>query len=273
MTNLKILLTVIGTLGVYTFVANIIPQVQSAVPREVVLTAETTPEELVAIGEELFAGIGGCTACHGLGTRAPDLLGVVGSACETRVPGQSCKEYLWASLNSPLDYIVEGFQPIMLDQSRTLSQAQLWSLVAFLEDQGGTVTVNADDFASALTADAATLAAAPPGGDVAAGDPGSINVPDLFNSYGCLACHSYQGNGGQVGPPMEDAAGRDREYILRAIIDPNADVAEGFEAFAGTMPPTFAQMISPAELEALVDFLVGGGEGEDGDGGDGGDGE
>ena len=103
MTNLKILLTIIGTLGVYTLVANIIPQVQSAVPREIVLTAETTPEELVAIGEELFVGVGGCTACHGLGTRAPDLVGVAGSVCEVRVPGQICKDYLWASLTSPLD--------------------------------------------------------------------------------------------------------------------------------------------------------------------------
>ena len=265
MTNLKILLTVLGTLAVYTLVANIIPQVQSAVPEEVVLTAETTPEELVAIGEELYAGVGGCTACHGLGTRAPDLVGVAGTACETRVPGQSCKEYLWSSLTAPLDYIVDGFQPIMLDQSRLLSQAQLWALVAFLESQGGEVTVTPDDFAAALTADAQATET-PAGGQTAEADPTSIDVPALFNSYGCVACHSYQGVGAQLGPPFEDAAGKDREYILRGITDPSADTAPGFEAFAGTMPPTFAQMMSPAELEALVDFLVGGGsdDGEDG---------
>lgn len=268
MTNLKILLTVVGTLAVYTLVANIIPQVQSAVPEEVVLTAETTPEELVAIGEELYAGVGGCTACHGLGTRAPDLVGVAGSVCATRVPGLTCKEYLWSSLTTPLDYIVEGFQPIMLDQSRLLSQAQLWALVAFLESQGGEVTVTPDDFAAALTADAETPAQPAGGGETAEVDPSSIDVPALFNSYGCLACHSYQGVGGQVGPPFENAAGKDREYILRGITDPNAEIAEGFEAFAGTMPPTFSQMMSPAELEAVVDFLVGGGEG--GAGSDGG---
>ena len=73
-----------------------------------------------------------------------------------------------------------------------------------------------------------------------------------------------------MGPPFEDAAGKDRDYILRGITDPNADIAEGFEAFAGTMPPTFAQMMSPAELEAVVDFLVAGGSGGGEDGSDGG---
>ncbi|MYL07040.1 MAG: cytochrome c, partial [Gemmatimonadales bacterium] len=153
MTNLKILFTVVATLAVFTFVANVIPQVQSAVPREIVLSADMPPEELAAIGEEIYAGAGGCTACHGLGTRAPDLLGVVGGACATRVPGQSCKDYLWESLVNPTAYIVEGFDPIMIDQSIVSSQAELWTLVAFLESQGGEITVNADDFAAALAAD------------------------------------------------------------------------------------------------------------------------
>ena len=154
MTNLKILFTVVATLAVFTFVANVIPQVQSAVPEEIVLSADMPPEELAAIGEDIYAGVGGCTACHGLGTRAPDIVGVAGTVCATRVAGQSCKDYLWESLVSPLSYIVEGFEPIMLDQSRILSQAELWTLVAFLEAQGGEITVNADDFAAALVGQA-----------------------------------------------------------------------------------------------------------------------
>jgi len=152
MTNLKILLTVVGTLAVFTFVANVIPQVQSAVPEVIVLRADMAPEELATIGESIYQGVGGCTACHGLGTRAPDLLGVVGSTCVSRQEGMSCKDYLWESLVNPLAYVVEGFQPIMVDQSRTLSQPELWTLVAFLESQGGEITVDADDFAAALAA-------------------------------------------------------------------------------------------------------------------------
>lgn len=266
MTNLKILLTVIGTLAVYTLVANIIPQVRSAVPEEVVLTAETTPEELVAIGEELYAGVGGCTACHGLGTRAPDIVGVAGSVCETRVEGMGCKEYLWESLTDPAAHIVEGFQPIMLDQSRLLGAGELWALVAYLQEQGGTVTVTADDFAAALEAGAGPAAGPETGVGMAGGE---VDPRQVIEANACIACHSLGGSGAQLAPAFETLAGRDAEYIRRSILDPNAEIAEGFEAFAGTMPPTYGQLLSEAEIEALVEFLQAGAT-DAGDGGTGG---
>lgn len=262
-TNLKILLTVVGTLGVYTLVANAIPQVQSAVPEELTIGPDVTPEELAAIGEELYAGIGGCTACHGLGTRAPDLVGVAGTVCESRVPDRSCKEYLHESLVDPTAYVVEGFQPIMLDQSRTLSEPQLWALVAFLESQGGTVTVTADDIGEMAPA-GETPAAVESGQEAQEADPEA-----LLTTYGCVACHAIGGQGAAVGPPVESMRGKDAEYIRRGIVEPNADTAQGFEAFAGTMPPTFGTVIPEAEIDALVRFLTGedGGEAPD-DGGD-----
>lgn len=262
-TNLKILLTVVGTLGVYTLVANAIPQVQSAVPEELTIGPDVTGEELAAIGEEIFNGVGGCTACHGLGTRAPDLLGVVGTHCATRKPELSCKEYLHESLVDPTAYVVEGFQPIMLDQSRTLSGPQLWALVAFLESQGGTIDVTADDIGD-LSAPAGAPAAAPATGQEAQ----EVDPTQLIATYGCIACHSLDGQGGQVGPAFETMRGKDTAYIRRGIVNPNADTAQGFEAFAGTMPPTFGTVIPEAELDALVRFLTG----EGGDGGDDGDG-
>lgn len=258
-TNLKILLTVVGTLGVYTLVANAIPQVQSAVPEELTIGSDVTPEELAAIGEEIYAGVGGCTACHGLGTRAPDLLGVVGANCATRKPELSCKEYLHESLVDPTAYVVEGFQPIMLDQSRTLSEPQLWALVAFLEGQGGTVTVTADDIGEMAPA-------AEPSAPTAAGQEAQeVDPQALLTTYGCVACHSIGGQGAQVGPPIESMRGKEAEYIRRGIVEPNADTAQGFEAFAGTMPPTFGQVIPEAELETLVRFLTGA-DGDDGGG-------
>ena len=272
MTNLKILLTVIGTLAVYTLVANIIPQVQSAVAEELVLTADTSPEDLVAMGEELFNGAGGCTACHGLGTRAPDLLGSIGTRCATRVPGEDCKTYLWESLTNPTAYVVEGFQPIMLNQSMLLSDAQLWTLVAFLESQGGEVTVTADDFASALTAKE------PPGPGGAEAEAGSgaattaetgqeVDPKKLIDTYGCLACHSLEGKGQQIGPAFETLKGKSLEYVRRSIVDPNADTAPGFEAFSGTMPPMFGTLMAPEEIDAVARLLAGGGEGGGDDGG------
>ncbi|MFQ5679691.1 MAG: c-type cytochrome [Gemmatimonadota bacterium] len=261
-TNLKILLTVIGTLAAYTGVANMIPQLESSVPEAVEVGADVTPEELVSIGQELFEGAGGCTACHGLGTRAPDLLGVAGTVCETRRPDLGCKEYLHESLVDPAAYVVEGFNPIMPAMSRTLSPRQIWALVAFLESQGGTVDVSAADLSSA---EPAAAAGAPTGGAAAAGDVGG-GVQDaasgdpraLIQSLGCVACHRLDGEGGEVGPPFEDLAGREPEFIRRSILLPNADTAEGYEAFVGTMPPNFGERMTAAQLEALVQFLAGG---------------
>lgn len=255
-TNLAIVLTVLGTLGVYTAVANIIPQVESEVPEELVLSAEATPEELVAAGEELYAGAGGCTACHGLGTRAPDLLGVVGSVCEERVPGQSCEEYLHESLVEPQAYVVEGFQPIMPDMRRTLSETQIWALVAFLQSQGGQVTVTAEELAAA---GAETPAGVAEGAAKAAPAPGvaGSGPREVIRAAGCLTCHVLNGEGGPVGPPLDGVGTRlTPAQIRQAILYPNADTTAGYEAFAGTMPATFGEQLTAAQLEAVVRFLA-----------------
>jgi hypothetical protein len=88
-TNLKVLLVVVGTVTLYTLVANGIPQVESEVPEQLTFTGEVTADELVQAGEELYQGAGGCVACHGLGTRAPNLLTArltCTSPWSTRVP-------------------------------------------------------------------------------------------------------------------------------------------------------------------------------------------
>jgi mono/diheme cytochrome c family protein len=266
-TNLTVALLVIGTLAVYTAVANLIPQVESAVPEEIVLGADARPDELVAAGEQVFGGAGGCTACHGLGTRAPDLLGVAGSVCTERSPDLSCKEYLHQSLVDPNAYVVEGFQPIMPDMSRTLSSDEIWSLVAFLEAQGGEVTVTGADLESddaapaggaggaASTGAANTAAGALPAAGAAAGatDPAA-----LMQSLGCVACHAAEAGAAGVGPAVPTMADLERDYIRRSILEPAADTAAGFEAFAGTMPATFGEQLTAAQLEALVDYLSGG---------------
>src|SRR2546423_5553714 len=58
-TNLKVVGIVLGTLALYTLIANKIPQVQSEVPQTLTLGANVTPEQLVAAGEKVFNGIGG----------------------------------------------------------------------------------------------------------------------------------------------------------------------------------------------------------------------
>jgi mono/diheme cytochrome c family protein len=256
-TNLTILLIVIGTLAVYTAVANMIPQVASEVPEETTIGADVTPGELAAIGEELYTGAGGCTACHGLGTRAPDLVGVAGTNCATRREGLGCKEYLYQSLTEPGVFVIDGFQPIMPDMRRILSEAQLWALVAFLQNQGGEITVTAADIPAESAGGGAAAGGAGgapgPGIDTAVTDP-----VELLTASTCLACHQLGEQGVALGPRFDEMAGRlDPEYIRRSILLPNADTAEGFEAVAGAMPTNFGDQLSAAQLETIVRFLAG----------------
>src|SRR5919199_2671968 len=150
-TNLKILALAFVVIGFYTTVAHIIPQLQSEVPGALALTGDVSAEALVSAGERIYNGAGGCTACHGLGTRAPNLLtdyagqGPIGARCGTREPGKDCKAYLYESLTNPTAFVVPGFGPIMPDMRRQLSNDQIWATVAFLESQGGEVNVTGED--------------------------------------------------------------------------------------------------------------------------------
>ncbi|MDX1488336.1 MAG: hypothetical protein R3268_09055, partial [Acidiferrobacterales bacterium] len=126
-TNLKVGAVAVAVILFYTMVAHIIPQLESEVPEQLALGADVTADELVAAGERLYNGAGGCTACHGLGTRAPNLLtdhageGVIGARCANREPGKDCKAYLHESLVDPGAFLVSGFGNIMPDMRRQLT--------------------------------------------------------------------------------------------------------------------------------------------------------
>jgi hypothetical protein len=63
--------------------------------------------------------------------------------------------------------------------------------------------------------------------------------------------------GGAIGPDLTGIGARlTAEQIRTAILDPNAETSAGFEAFAGTMPVTFGQQFTAAQMEALVGYLA-----------------
>jgi mono/diheme cytochrome c family protein len=257
-TMLKVGAVVLGTVGFYTLLANNIPQVESDVPTELTFSANVTPEQLVEAGRALYEGAGGCVACHGLGTRAPNLLtdeqgaGAIGARCASRVQGQDCKHYLYGSLVRPGEFIVPGYQPIMPDMSRTLSPPQLWALVAYLESVGGTVTVTASDIPAQTGTAAAPAASAP------APATASLEPREILNGQQCLLCHKLGNEGGAIGPALSGVGGRlSKDAIRRAILLPNADTTKGFEQVAGTMPANFGTQLNAAQLEALVNYLAG----------------
>jgi mono/diheme cytochrome c family protein len=255
--NLRIFAVVIGTLGLFTLVANSIPQVQSEVPQELSFGANVTVAELVSSGETLYNGAGGCVACHGLGTRAPNILtdadgtGPIGQRCGSRVSGQDCKAYLYSAMIDPAGFLVEGYSPIMPDMRRSLSDAQIWSIVAFLQDQGGEVTVTGADLSDeGGGAELAAPAAAAPA-------TASMDPLEIMRANTCLVCHQFNGEGAPMGPPFDGMGGRvDADYIRQSILDPSAGASAGFEAFIGVMPAIFGTQLTAAQLEAVVQFLA-----------------
>jgi mono/diheme cytochrome c family protein len=262
-TNLKVAFVVLATLGLYTLVANAIPQVQSEVPRAVTLGPDVTPEQLVQVGEQIYNGAGGCTACHGLGERAPNLLtddrgsGLIGARCAQRQRGKECKVYLHEALIEPGEFVVPGFQPIMPNVSRTLPPQQIWALVAFLQSQGGEVTVTAEDLPQEGHGPEEEDAGG--GGEGAAALAGGSTEPvELFRAAGCSNCHQLDGEGATLGPDLSKIGARQNaEQIRRGILEPDAEVAAGFEHLKGIMPKTFGSQFNAAQLESLVRFLAG----------------
>lgn len=260
--DLKVGGVILATIGFYTLVANIIPQVQSEVPEVLAFGADVSADELVSAGEALFAGAGGCTACHSesAGARAPNLLtdyqgqGTIGARCGTRISGLSCKEYLHQALVMPTDHIVDQFPPIMMSLDRTMTQAQIWSVVAYLESNGGEVTVTGADIPSddEAAGDVAAGGVAAGGFEIASTDPTEITLAL------CVMCHQIGDEGIPMGPPLTQVGARlTPEEIRRAILDPQAEASAGYEPLVMMMPPNFGDRLSATQLEALVGYLSG----------------
>lgn len=88
----------------------------------------------------------------------------------------------------------------------------------------------------------------------------------LLDQYGCIGCHSLDGSR-KVGPTFQGIAGRetvvtvngsektinvDREYLARAINEPNAEVVKGFPPAM----PSFADQVGEDEMQQMIDFLL-----------------
>jgi mono/diheme cytochrome c family protein len=164
-----------------------------------------------------------------------------------------CKAYLYESMTNPSAFVVPGFENIMPDMRRQLADDQIWATVAYLQSQGGEVTVTASDYGKSTEAPRGT---APPASGAAL--TATMEPLQLLQEKGCVGCHAINGAGPPIGPSFDGIGRRLRpDQIRRAILMPNADTAKGYEKFAGMMPATFGQQLSAAQLEAIVQFLAG----------------
>src|SRR5699024_10434845 len=86
------------------------------------------------------------------------------------------------------------------------------------------------------------------------GGPGA----QVFANNGCGTRHTFAAaeSGGVTGPNLDEvlAPNDDAAAIEEMIVDPNAEIAPGYEA--NVMPPNFAELLSPKELEDLVQYLI-----------------
>lgn len=99
-----------------------------------------------------------------------------------------------------------------------------------------------------------TLAATSPhllaGGDAEAGR----KTFEENLSANCTACHRIGPDGSNVGPALTTIGSKDRHFLLESLINPQAQIAEGFPS-PSTMPP-MGLILPEKEIRDLVEFLA-----------------
>lgn len=271
MTFVRVMLFSLLVLLVFTGFANILPQFRSDPPtEEVVETGSLDMAGLVAYGEKLFSGRGTCTLCHNNLGRAPDLLELDLAATfparinDARYEGDAgggegadaIEAYLRESLLDPSAYVVAGFgkkgtadkvspMPVADAPPIELDAVQIDAVIAFLQDRAGlepTVPLPSAVEAAAAEEDEQ--------------EGPATDALAAIDKFLCSACHDLEGSEADIGPDLRGIAGRmSREQIMAAILDPNAEIAEGYEA--DLMPADLAEQMYVSELTLIADYLAG----------------
>ena len=198
------------------------------------------PRGLTVINEQ------GCTGCHSLDGSdgiGPSLYQLSGQQRKIVVDGQTKEisvddDYLRRSIREPEAEMVEGYDPMMPAYSEeTISEEDLQAVIDYLL---GT-TKDHDEQES------------------------KADARQLLEENGCLGCHSTDGST-KVGPTFKGIGERqvtverdgekvtlqvDADYLRRALLQPNADIVEGFSPM---MPA--ADNLSETEIETLVEYLL-----------------
>lgn len=107
-----------------------------------------------------------------------------------------------------------------------------------------------DDVAAYVGEYAGVPGAAPP---KVAGGPGA----QVFADNGCGGCHvlAAAGAGGVTGPSLDEVLpGQSAAMVRESIVEPNAEITEGFPA--NVMPANYEDALTDEELEDLVDYLL-----------------
>jgi cytochrome c oxidase subunit 2 len=101
------------------------------------------------------------------------------------------------------------------------------------------------------------------GGGGGGGGGAAVDAKALFSSgdadtgaTACATCHTLADAGakGQVGPDLDEVLkGKDAAFIKESILDPNEEIAPGFQP--DVMPGNFGDTLSAEQVDALVKYL------------------
>lgn len=82
----------------------------------------------------------------------------------------------------------------------------------------------------------------------------------IFNANtaaGCARCHSIGGMGGNIGPALDGIAKRkSRDYIYTSLVNPSADLAQGFESADASPMIPMNLVLDKQELADILAFLL-----------------
>ena len=268
-TFLKVFAFNIVIIAFFLYVGNSIPQLRQDPPQELVLAADASVEDFVRAGQDIFYGKGTCALCHEIGKkgeRCPDLAGS-GERAEARIKEERYKgkatsgaEYLVESLHEPTIYVVEGYQPSMPPLGRQLSDLEMVAVVAFLQSQGGEVTVNGQTRFPKWRGEGGGTAPAAAAPAAATPSPAGASGQELVQQWGCVTCHKLDGPEKLLGPSLWDIGARkDANYIRESLLEPDVVVVEGFPPglMKGTLDGQgFYQKLSLQDLNTIVNYLT-----------------
>ncbi len=191
----------------------------------------TEDDDLVALGKSLF-DTQGCLACHSLNLAG----GVLAPALEN-VGLRRDEGWLKEHFIEPQKLVPGTFMPSFAH----LSEREIDALVAYMKSLGS----------EPRTPEAVNLSP-PERFTLEQVERGK----ELFQTQGCVACHTVGDTGGAIGPDLTREAQRKRsdEWQLQHLKDPLSVYVIGpTQGTAWPMPP-FAHL-SEEDLKALVAFL------------------